>query len=645
MSRTNADGVPLNGQSKLRISFKGEPKRRPITQSRVDGWFNALSGHGTREHSKSANSDFQILILDDESARDLWRQDDIAARIVETIPAEAFRRGFKLNMEDKEAAEEVMAIVEEQKLVDFFIKALEFERAYGGSAIYPVINDGQADLSQPLNLDRIPTIESALVFEARELQPSKWYGDLTQPKFGLPEVYQLTAYTEGTAAPPSEQIHESRLVIFPGIRVSRTQTSQRTSWGDSVLSRVVTVLRDFNISWSSAAELLNDFAQAVFKIKGLAELIASDKDDVIKARIRAVQLSRSSIRATMMDAEEEFERKQTPISGMPELLDRFSTRLAAAADMPVTLLMGQSPAGLNATGESDIRFFYDRVAAVQAKKIKSQLERCIQLIFRAKDGPTKGQEPDTWSIEFNPLWSPTEKEVADTRKVVADTDAIYIANQVVSPEEVRVARYGGDEYSADLHIDIKETEELEKELTPEEEEAARAANGAVTGADIAADAAVAQTAMNGAQVGALVSIVVSAGAREISRESAKNIIMTAFPTVSEAQAEGILGPKEFAPEPEETPTPLPPPPQPGSEETEDEDVEESDDNPGSDDDTESEDRADARDNKDKRHDKIEKRGSKWVVLSADGSQVLGTHDTRVAAQRQLRAIEAAKKDA
>ena len=87
-----ADGQPFNGQY-----------RQELTNARVDGWFNALSGHGTTEHSKSSNSQFQLTILDDTTAQDLWRQDDIAARVVETVPAEAFRQGFKLNMEDKEA--------------------------------------------------------------------------------------------------------------------------------------------------------------------------------------------------------------------------------------------------------------------------------------------------------------------------------------------------------------------------------------------------------------------------------------------------------------------------------------------------------------------------------------------------------------
>lgn len=43
-------------------------------------------------------------------------------------------------------------------------------------------------------------------------------------------------------------------------------------------------------------------------------------------------------------------------------------------------------------------------------------------------------------------------------------------------------------------------------------------------------------------------------------------------------------------------------------------------------------------------EKIEKRGSEWVVLSSDGSEVLGTHSTREKAVKQLAAIEISKKE-
>ena len=53
--------------------------------------------------------------------------------------------------------------------------------------------------------------------------------------------------------------------------------------------------------------------------------------------------------------------------------------------------MGQAPAGLNATGDSEIRWFYDRVAARQRRELQPALKRLVKLLFLSKRGPTKGK--------------------------------------------------------------------------------------------------------------------------------------------------------------------------------------------------------------------------------------------------------------
>lgn len=430
----------------------------PTGTSRLDGWTSALNGIGTTTHDKRQATTFSADWVNNEAAVELWRGDDIAARIIETVPNEMFRQGYEIRIEDdsKGLQDRVLSKLEELGVNAALWDGLCYEGAYGGGAILLGANDGQDDLSKPLNLATLREFNWLTALEPRELMPIKWYSNPQAPKFGQPAVYQLTPISPGAgieesiiASKSTQQIHESRLIIFPGIKVSRRQLNTLGGWGDSRLSRVIRVLRDFNISWAAAAILTNDFSQAIFKMKGLAELIATDRDQVVKNRMLAVEMSRSIARAIMIDADnEEFERKTTPIQGLPELLDRFSTRLAAAADIPLTLLMGQSPAGLNATGESDIRFFYDRVKVQQDRKLRPALERLVTLIMA-----TESKAPANWSIHFHPLWQPTEKERAEARKIQMETDTGYIAAQVLSPEEVAVSRFGGDEFSFETNIE------------------------------------------------------------------------------------------------------------------------------------------------------------------------------------------------
>lgn len=468
------------------------PKGRPRKDkgSREDGWTNLLTGLGTTR-DKRTGAAFASDIVDDATARDLWLGNDIAARIIETIPHEMLRAGWDLRIKtdedgDEDASdalddsEEITTICEELGIEDALERALQYERAYGGAAILPIVNDGSdmtTEWDQPLDLERIIELSHFVVLEPRECLANTWQGDLTLPNFGEPETYRVAPITRGTVAPPNIIVHESRLIIFRGIRVSRHQIqTARPSWGGSMLTRVNLVLRDFGVAWESVGAIMQDFSQAVFTIDGLAQILAQDDKKAFQNRMSAMDMARSILRAIVIDSKDGYERKPTPLSGIPETLDKFSTRLAAAADMPVTLLMGMSPAGLNATGESDRAFFYDRVQRLQQVKLKPHLERILKILFKAKSlGPDKkpgGLEPEVWSVQFRPLWQPTAKEQAETRWLVAQADAAYLDRGVTLPQEVALSRFGGDQYSDRTQIDTQTRKQiLEIEIKQQLEEA------------------------------------------------------------------------------------------------------------------------------------------------------------------------------
>lgn len=457
-------------------------KKRTDT-GRVDGWYNTLTGVGMATKDKSVSTAFQADLITPETAVEIWRGDDLAARIIETLPNEMLRQGFELKVAaatepaaedgperyDAPVADDPSMLVEaisgrweDLELQTALWEALAYERAYGGGAILLGVNDGQAP-DRPLALERVRSLDWLTVLEPRELVPSAWYGDPQAAKFGKVARYQLNPVGPGGLSVNGDvrqaiEVHESRLVVFGGIKVTRRNivSASGTGWGDSVLSRCYRILRDYNVSWTAASVLIHDFSQAVYKIKGLAELFGQNASSAILSRLESLELSRSVIRGVLLDAEESFERQGTPITGLPDLLDRFSNRLAAAADMPVTLLMGQSPGGLNATGDSDIRFFYDRVRSMQDRKLRPAIEKVCKILFR-----TMGQEPDSWSICFKPLWQPTEKEQAETRLIQAQVDKVYIEQDVLSADEVAVNRFSTDEFNFSTQVNFEARAALE----------------------------------------------------------------------------------------------------------------------------------------------------------------------------------------
>lgn len=423
---------------------------------RLDGWKNALSGQNMPSHDRRTLSDYEATLITPEIAREMWRGSDIAARIVETWPNEMLREGYEFRaQEDKKLQEEIQGLWEDLEMTPALWEGSSFERGLGGGAVFIGVRDGR-EPHEPVNLNTIQSVDFLTPLECTELQPFEYYSNPMAPKYGRPATYQLTpsmpAYEENRPADATLKIHESRLGIFPGLRVSRYQRSVN-GWGDSVLARVYAVLRDFDTAWDSVGTLVSDFAPAVMKIKGLADMIGLNKDQAVQNRLAAINMSKSTVRMTLLDAEgEDIARLQTPLTGIPELLDRFGTRVAAAADIPQTLLMGQSPAGLNATGESDIRFFYDRIRAAQDRKLRPIIEKVTRYMLLA----LMGKEPDGWSIFFRPLWQPTELEQAQARFTQAQTDEKYVMMDALTPEDVTRNRFGGDEYNFNTTVDLKE---------------------------------------------------------------------------------------------------------------------------------------------------------------------------------------------
>ncbi len=80
---------------------------------------------------------------------------------------------------------------------------------------------------------------------------------------------------------------------------------------------------------------------------------------------------------------ETWARERVDFGGLPELVRTFLQVAAGAADVPVTRLLGQSPAGLSSTGDSDTRNYYDMIAARQELDLRPQLERIDALVLRS----------------------------------------------------------------------------------------------------------------------------------------------------------------------------------------------------------------------------------------------------------------------
>ncbi len=424
-----------------------------------DNWQNLLTGLGTDRDKTQYGRFLSLQPIQDQELRAMYHQNDIAQKIVAAKPRAMMRKGFCVTIKDNPADNETLFKEECRRLKvrERILDGMIWGRLYGGCAVIIGADDGQ-DASKPLKEDRVKAVRFLHVVDRRYLTPEVYYNDpMNDEHFGEPQVYRITPHLSNNV---DRTVHRSRMIIFGGASTDDEERQKLNYWDHSVLTSVYHILRAFDSVWQASEHLMVDASQAVFKIKGLMAMIAGGQKEVVQTRMQLVDMSRSVARALLLDADgEDFTREGATFTDASTLLDKWCMRLASAAEMPQTILFGRSPAGMNATGESDLQGWYDTIATEQETELRPELERLIRLIFTAKKGPTNGVEP-TWELKFNPLWEMTEKERAELRKVTADTDAVYISAQVVLPEEVALSRFKDTGWSSEMNIDLEWREKM-----------------------------------------------------------------------------------------------------------------------------------------------------------------------------------------
>lgn len=527
--------------------------------TRIDSWINTVTGLGTMARDKVAAAFFERSPrLLDQELDDLYNGDALAAKAVGKVVEDALRGGYELTVgvdddgdlaEASKASGDVVSFLEDElKATKKLGEAWTWGRLFGGAVIYVVTDEGfDAPQSEPLDEGRLRRVLALTVLDKRDLTPWTVYADPAHPKFGEVETYRVdsigpTGAINGQLS--AVVLHESRLLLFEGALTTNRERQTNEGWTLSVLQRPYDKLRAFNTSFQALTNVLQDASQGIFEMDGLIDMIASGESEAVQTRMALVDLQRSNARSLVIDAEKEsFTRLVPAITGYPDALRLVMAVFAGCVDIPVTVFFGVSPAGLNATGESDRLLWAQRVESDRTQVADPAMTRLAELVMLSKEGPTGGRLPESWDIVFPPLVHQTETERVTNRKTVAETDSLYLREGVTTPEEVAVSRFPATGYSAETVIDVSVREEL-LELDRAPTVPAPAGDPAPTTLEPAAvavpdEAVDAKTALNGAQVGKLLELALTAAAGQLPKRTIARLAATAFP-ISEVEATRII---------------------------------------------------------------------------------------------------------
>ncbi len=429
--------------------------RKERTIKRTDGWKNLITGLGSARTAKKSFTRHTLSpVMTDMELESLFYDDGLAARIVTLLPDDIFREGWDYTFPrlDKIASadlqEKYAAVMEElgaqQKIKDAFV----WKRLYGGSAIFISALDGQTP-DRPLNPKKIHSIEKLRVLEKGEIEFENivWQTDPMKTRYGLPEMYRVRFELPDGRTVQAINVHWTRIIELHGDTLPKRAmagiSSENRYWGINVLQRANDRLQSLGSSLGSIDQLLSEVGMGKYKIKDLATLLSSPEGEAaIRRRVELTDLVKSTFRSMYLDTDEEYVRDNVSFQGVPEMLHILFMLIASDTGYPMTRLFGMSPAGMNATGESDMNNYYDMVRSMQTAQVLPVILRLVHLISQWKGW----EEP---YIEFRPLETMNEKERAELNrqnaekeKIEAETYKAYIDAGVLEPYEVRFLKYG-----------------------------------------------------------------------------------------------------------------------------------------------------------------------------------------------------------
>jgi hypothetical protein len=168
-------------------------------------------------------------------------------------------------------------------------------------------------------------------------------------------------------------------------------------------------VKNADLAQSGFAALIDEAKLDILKIPDLMVLTATQEGtQQVLNRLSAANIGKSSWRALMLDAEEEWQQKQITWAGIPEIISAYLNVVAGAADIPVTRLLGQSPKGLQSTGDGEERDYHSMIRARQNELLGPALDRIDELLIRS----ALGSVPTDIYYEFAPLRDMDEKDAA-----------------------------------------------------------------------------------------------------------------------------------------------------------------------------------------------------------------------------------------
>ena len=419
----------------------------PITGSygnlSTSGLVNPVLGIGTTSDKALYNYYRPTLLSGRPPIEVIYNQSPIAKRFIRLPVEQMFLKRREFDGLSDQDAERYRKYFSKNDVYEKLVNAMCAGRLYGSAFLVFITKDGPTDT--PLNVKELQRgdLVNILVFDRFSVFPIPQPFSFYNPSFFDVDYYHITP----THLKPFV-IHKSRMIRFDGQMPLTTDgwSTYDLYYGVSELIPVLDAIYQEAQSAASTSQLLSDMSIPVLKTRdfrrGLGSVCSTDGPSM-EQYAQHMNTFKGIYNTLFLDETDDYGRVEANISGIEGVLNFFAYRLAAACGIPATILLGRSPLGMNATGESDLRSNALNVQSMQENELRPILDRVDEILTR-----TSGLDA-MFSYDFPSILDQSEEEQVAIAKGKADVSSQLTLNDIITTNESR-AMLSGDPIIGDL---------------------------------------------------------------------------------------------------------------------------------------------------------------------------------------------------
>ena len=350
-------------------------------------------------------------------------------RISEIIASEATRKWVKITGNDQDRVKEIDAAMVEFGVRDVFRRISEHDGFFGRGQIFVDLGATVgAELATPLLLSSAK-IGRGKLRGFKAVEPFWTYPqgydttDPLSPEFYVPTYWHVMG----------KRIHSSRLLTIVGREVPDILKPAYAFGGLSLSQMAKPYVDNWLRTRQSVSDLVHSFSISVLKTN-LSGILSGGAAQSLIARGKLFTQFRDNRGLMMIDNEtEELQNVSTPLGTLDALLSISQEQMASVSGIPLVILLGLTPSGLNASSDGEVRAFYSVIKAYQERVFRKTYQRVLDIVQLSEFGEI---DPSI-RFEFHDLWEMPETDQAAMQKAKTEVDVGYVGAGIISPEEVR----------------------------------------------------------------------------------------------------------------------------------------------------------------------------------------------------------------